>query len=113
MQKANGDLHDAERDKQDDLEMNEDAAANWEDAYAKVMTEESRGLKMSIVMFNTNFIEKFGDNVRARHAANPTSDDWLKLKRSGRYVNKYSHIGIQSDCDSAGERKTRKSVIRF
>ena len=68
--------------------------------------------------------------VCSEAAAKPTADDWLKLKRIGRYVKGSPHIGVmfacqrvlikltvQSDSDWAGERKTRKSVslgnIRF
>ena len=68
--------------------------------------------------------------VCSKSAAKPTRDDWLKRKRTGRYVKGPPHNGItfawqkaptkltvQNDSDWAGERKTRKSVssgnIRF
>ena len=68
--------------------------------------------------------------VCSKAAANQTADDWLKLKRVGRYMKGSPHIGImfawqkaptkltvQSGSDWARERKTRKSVssgnIRF
>ena len=59
--------------------------------------------------------------VCSKSAANMTSDDWLKLKRIGRYLKGFPHIGImfawqkaptrltvQSDSEWTGERKTRK-----
>ena len=59
--------------------------------------------------------------VCSKSAANMTSDDWVKLKRIGRYVKEFPHIGImfawqnaptrltvQSDSEWTGERKTRK-----
>ena len=57
--------------------------------------------------------------VCAKAAAKLTADDWLMLKRIGRFAWQKAPIKltVQSDSDWAGERKTRKNVssgnIRF
>ena len=106
----------------------------WESTAEHLGEEKARVYRSTVARLNYWAVDipdlQHAVRVCSKAAAKPTADDWLKLKRIGRYVKGSPHIGImfvcqkahikltvQSDSDWAGERKTRKSVssgnIRF
>ena len=106
----------------------------WESTGEHLGEEKARVYRSTVARLNYRAVDRpdlqHAVRVCSKAAAKPIADDWLKLKRFGRYVEGSPHIGImfawqkapikltvQSDSDWAGERKTRKSVssgnIRF
>ena len=98
----------------------------WESTGEHLNEEKARLYRSTVARLNCWAVDRpdlqHAASVCFKTTAKPTTDDWLKLKCVGRYVQGSPHIGInfawekpptkltvQGDSDWAGERKTRKS----